>query len=172
MEVCVSQEVASNLIAFVPVGISLIAVVVSVVTLIKQGHDSRRDRDLVTLTERMREFRSDNFQAHRFCVENIDSTKLVTDERGFLDDTVWKDLRPVLHYYDNLGMMMAFGLVDERPILAYVGVPIMRTWSAVADFVKERRKIQPDYLKFFGHAAARAHAARSTALKSLSLQTP
>jgi len=154
----------------IPIGISLVAVTISFFALLRQAGESQRSRNLLTVSQVLKEFRGEELQEHRRCLGELISGAIATDGSGYIDPEVWTHLRPLIHYYDSLGLLMAYDAVDERPILAYLGLAIMDTWALSADFVRERRRSRTEYMAFFEHAAARAAKERLNSIRGVELE--
>jgi hypothetical protein len=123
---------------------------------------------LPVLVDFFREFRSSEFRHNQQVLyQRLPECSPDVGLYGLPDD-VRRPTIATLHYYDNLGAMVAYKLVAPGIVLGILGESIDRFWSLVEPFLRTERKIRGDseYEIFFEHMAALAakaggHSARA-----------
>ncbi|MFX0136493.1 MAG: DUF4760 domain-containing protein [Candidatus Hodarchaeota archaeon] len=98
------------------------------------------------------EFRSDDFKKR---------IKLIREElpegdpsnSGFLDldDDMREDVRYVSHFFDNLGIFVHHGLIDEKIIIGFMGDNILELWKKLKPYIqneKDKRNLE-NYQAYF-----------------------
>ena len=90
-----------------------------------------------------REFRNSDFKGHiRFINDNLD--KISNPERGFkgLPEPAKTNVITVSHFFDNLAVLVANNIVDEKLIISFMGGTIENTWNILEPYIKSERKIR------------------------------
>lgn len=105
----------------------------------------------------LNEFRSVEFRnKHRYVLERLqqeyDAHKTSFSE---LPDEVKDNVIPISHLFDNMGIFVAFGWIDDNLVLSYMGNAISSTWIVLEPYILEerRRRGDYDYECFFEHLA-------------------
>lgn len=125
---------------------------------------TERLNSLPVLFAAFAEFRTPEFRAHvENVMKNVPKGKLDTDFTSLPQDWVGSVL-PVCYFYDYLGALIAYRLVDERIIIGTLATQAMQVWEAVEPFVfaeRARRKAtysahaSPGFLAYYGHLVKR-----------------
>jgi hypothetical protein len=125
---------------------------------------SDRSNSLPIVAAMFSEARSNEFRAHlqRIYAE----TPAVVPDKGFEGmPESWRDSAyAVCYFYDYLGTLAAFGIVNEKLIIGTNATHVSRVWVTLQPFIKKerawRRKSYPSisspgFLRYFEHLAAR-----------------
>ncbi|MFC9931952.1 hypothetical protein [Streptomyces sp. NPDC127190] len=122
------------------------ALVVSVVALMVSGAVSLRQlrltehaNTLPVLVDLFREHRSVRLaQARQFVHQELPACDLSAGLAGLPEDG--RDLvRELAWYYDNLGALVAHGVVDIEPVSGYLGGSVIAVWERVEPLVAVER---------------------------------
>lgn len=81
--------------------------------------------------------------------------------RALPDDVAQAALR-VSHYLDNLGVLVAHGLLDPKLAAGFLGDSTLRLWSQLQPFIARERTLRSPqaYLQYFEHLAVTLHKAQ------------
>jgi hypothetical protein len=146
------------MIEWVSLMLSIIALVTSVSFAVRQLMISRHTNMLPVLINVYQEYRSMEFKQHFYYVitklkDEHDPTK--TGFR-FLPEPAAAHVRITSHFFDNLGVLIVSGAVEEQYIISFVGDSIDRAWSVLEPYImKEREFLNGDYQEFFEHLVVR-----------------
>lgn len=130
---------ASNITALVA---SASALVVSVVTSERQRRVATQANAFPLVVEVFREYRSDRFlEARRSLLDDLPGHD---PARGFhgLPTELRHHVQTLSYFFDNLGVMVASGLVQPRLVAAFAGEAVERTWEQVLPFVEGERALR------------------------------
>ena len=77
------------------------------------------------------------FDLHK-CDLSLGLDALPEDKKALVRDLAW--------FYDNLGAMVAHGVVDIAPVSGYLGQSVLLNWEKMEPFIQaERKKRQDSY---------------------------
>ncbi len=141
--------------------ISLVTSIVSAIIVYQQKRISRQTNMLPILVDMFKEFRSFEFKRHQFYIYNQLRQECKPEETGFrnLPEAAASHVLPVSHYFDNLGVLVAMGVVDMKVVLGFVGGSIESTWAALKPYILRERELRAStYQEHFEHLAALAQA--------------
>jgi hypothetical protein len=114
--------------------------------------DAKQARDLSVLTDVLREWRDQSFQDDRRFIEALDLELYDLSKDPAFPPEVWKRIWPVMHFCDNVGLLLYHNLVTEQPVLGFVGRPALAAWDKLRPFVYHvRQRGIPDYMGYFHH---------------------
>jgi hypothetical protein len=129
--------------------VSLVALAVSGAVSIRQLRLTEHANTLPVLVDLFREHRSVRLaQARRVVHERLPSCDLSAGLAGLPEDD--RDLvRELAWFYDNLGALVAHGVVDIEPVSGYLGGSVISVWEGVqplvqAERAKRTRNAMPD----------------------------
>ena len=148
-------ETLTNLTAIV---ISIVSLTVSGLLAIRQNRTSSAGYALPVVLEIFDQFRTQEFfDARQFIFDRLnkdfDPPVAYTD----LPQDVRTKVRIVAGRYDDLGKLVAHGIVSEELIIGSNGTAIRRVWESVAPFVlDERRKSGAQTWRYLEDLACRA----------------
>jgi hypothetical protein len=142
---------------------SLIAIAVSLFTALKQATLMRHANALPVTIDLVREFRAPEFKKSYYYVTQ-ELTGQQAPSLGYrLPNDAAERVIAVSHFWDNLGLLVRFGIVNEQLIIAFMGSPILRSWVALEPYIRAERAMRvsgqqgsDDYQEFFEHLAALA----------------
>lgn len=150
-------DTATNLLAIV---ISVVSLTLSVALAIRQNRTASAGYALPIVLEIFEQFRTPEFfNARQYIYDRLgndfDPPVAYTD----LPEDARAKVRIVAGRYDDLGKLVAHGIVSEELIIGSNGTAIRRVWESVAPFVlAERRKSDAltwRYLEDLAYRAAR-----------------
>jgi hypothetical protein len=137
--------------------LSLVVAALASIVAIRQTEVSKEGHLVPALVPLLDEFRSVEFRnKHRYVLERLQQD-YDPHKTGFsgLPDEVKDQVIPISHYFDNVGIFIAFGWIDDDLVLSYMGNAINSTWTTLAPYILEerRRREDYDYECFFEHIA-------------------
>lgn len=140
----------SNTIAAIALGISLTTAALGYFFGRRQALTARQANQVPVLVDLFREHRSEKLAATREFLRAFDSTEidaglglaaLPADKRVSVRELMW--------FYDNLGVLVAHGIIDLEPVAGYLGGSVMAYWNKLAPLIagereQRRRAANPD----------------------------
>ncbi|MEU8820116.1 hypothetical protein [Actinoplanes sp. NPDC048796] len=150
---------AQNLLAGLAVAISLAALAVSSIISWRQLRSMRSANHVPVAIELLtRDYGRPEFQRNeRYMLAELPRTDPSGGVSGLPDPLLSATLQ-VIAFYDSMGILVAFGSVEERLILASINFRIRRIWMVMEPFVRSERQLrQGPYLDFLEDLAFRAH---------------
>ncbi|WP_141746854.1 DUF4760 domain-containing protein [Streptomyces agglomeratus] len=146
--------------------LNLLAVLVAVVALATSVAVSRRQLRLAQnsnvlpiIIELFRETREPEFS---HAIEYI-STRLAAEhspDNGYrsLPPEAKRHIRRVSLFYDDVGKLVAHGVVEERLVIGSYGLNIVSMWDVLAPYIYRERLLTSKAMLYFEDLAARAKA--------------
>ena len=126
--------------------VNVAALLVSVGALLVSGAASYRQlrlaahaNTLPVLVELFREHRSDYLAEARWFVHQELPGRDVSEGLHSLPPEELKMVRDLAWFYDNLGALVAHGIVDIEPVSGYLGGSVISTWESMAPLVAAHR---------------------------------
>jgi hypothetical protein len=139
---------------------SIAALVISVIALaltIRQIHVARGANHLPVVLDTFRASRSSQwFEAQEYILNQLPVEH--TAECGWrgLPQQVRDKVNTIGLFYDDLGKLVAHGIVGESLVIGSYGEPIVHLWDTLAPYVyKERQSCTPHFWVYFEDLAAR-----------------
>jgi hypothetical protein len=136
--------------------VSTIALVVAVITAVRQSQQARRATLLPVVVDILREFRSTEFKRHQTLLDQV--PRIPPDGSigfvGITDPEVREAARYVSHFFDNVGLLIATGIAPPAPIAAFLGSTANRAWQILVPYIRtarENAETRPYYQEFFEH---------------------
>lgn len=132
------SEVVINVVAVV---ISVVSLTVSALLAVRQNRTASAGYSLPVVLEIFDQFRTPEFfEARQYIYEQLN--------KEFEDPVPYTDLPPGVRAkvrivggrYDDLGKLVAHGVVNEELIIGSNGTAVRRVWEAIAPFVYEERR--------------------------------
>lgn len=136
--------------------VSLVALVVSAIVGVRQIRLSDGGNQLPVVLEAFRESRAPGWLPANEYVLNTLATKCSPEHghRG-LPDEARVHTNAIGLFYDDLGKLVAHGVIDKDLVIGAYGTMIVRLWDALAPFVyTERRLYGLHFWIYFEHLAA------------------
>ena len=139
--------------------IAIAAVAVAAATMIivaLQVAEARKANALPATIDLFREYRSAEMEkARRLLADRLPDLDPATGMRGLPDD-VAVAASQVSQYLDNLGVLVARGLLAAELAAGFLGDSILRMWRMLAPFILRERELRtpPHYQHYFEHLAA------------------
>lgn len=142
--------------------VAVLALLVSTGVAWRQLSRMRESNMLPVTLDMFREFRTHEFRAAmRYLVEDL-WTEHPPGTTGItaLPDDARARLTEVISYFNNVGLLLHQGIVDERVIQGFMGGSLLRAWDRVAPYLRVERALRDDpiFYGFFEHAVARCDA--------------
>ncbi|GAA2589594.1 hypothetical protein GCM10010435_80250 [Winogradskya consettensis] len=143
--------------------VSILALAVSGGVAVRQLVRMRHSNMLPVALDLFREFRTGQFRDNmRYIVEDLWTEHPPGDDTGILDlpDNDRARVIPVVSYFNNVGVLVANGVVDETVVRGFMGQSVLRAWDRAAPYLRAERlhRADPSYNAFFEHLAARCIA--------------
>jgi len=119
--------------------ISLLSLFAAVVTARRQALLAQRANDASALVELFREYRSQPLASARRNVR--DHIKEWAPENGV--EGLPDDVRYLLWFFDNLGVLVAHGVVESGPVIGWLGGSAVSMWDLLQPFILAERTNRP-----------------------------
>ncbi|GLY24202.1 hypothetical protein Misp04_39340 [Micromonospora sp. NBRC 101691] len=153
----VDSEVVVNIAA---IAISATSLAVSGVLAIRQNRTASAGYSLPVVLEIFSQFRTPEFyEARRYVYDDLNKDFEQPVAYSELPSDVLAKVRIVAGRYDDLGKLVAHGVVDEELIIGANGPGIRKVWKCVAPFIYEERRTRDVmtgvYLEDLAHRASR-----------------
>ncbi|MEV0178429.1 hypothetical protein AB0I54_03850 [Streptomyces sp. NPDC050625] len=149
-----SLSVASTVLAL---AISVLSLVVSSFVSARQLQLANNSNLLPVVVELFRETRQPDFSR---AIEYIksDLAREHSPEFGYrrLPDEPLRHVRRVSLFYDDVGKLVAHGVVDERLIIGSYGPNIINMWNVLAPYIYRERELTTKAMIYFEDLAHRA----------------
>ncbi|MEW2084936.1 hypothetical protein [Streptomyces sp. NPDC005283] len=169
------DALALNILALV---ISAVALAVSVVTANRHIQTAQNSNLIPVIADLFRETRSPEFlKSMEFIRDQLTTAHPGSPAYRELPEDARGHIRRVGLFYDDIGKLVAHGVISESLILGAYGGAVPRIWELVAPYVlSERQKYGNASMAYFEDLAARARihtmAAVHEALKLRSYTPP
>ncbi|MFF0206209.1 hypothetical protein [Streptomyces sp. NPDC005017] len=151
-----SVSLASTVLAL---AISVLSLVVSSVVSVRQLRLANNSNLLPVVVELFRETRQPDFSR---AIEYIktDLAREQSPEFGYrrLPEEPLRHVRRVSLFYDDVGKLVAHGVVDERLIVGSYGPNIINMWEVLAPYIYRERELTSAAMIYFEDLAHRARA--------------
>ncbi|GAA2523345.1 DUF4760 domain-containing protein [Winogradskya humida] len=143
--------------------VSILALAVSGGVAVRQLVRMRHSNMLPVALDLFREFRTPHFRDNmRYIVEDLWTEHPPGDDTGILDlpDDDRARVVPVVSYFNNVGVLVANGVVDASTVRSFMGGSVLRAWDRAAPYLRteRRHRADPSYNAYFEHLAARCIA--------------
>lgn len=129
---------------------------VTVIAVVRQVSEAKKSNTLPTAIDLFREYRSVEMeQARRLLADQLPRLDATSGMQGLPEDVALAAAQ-VSHYLDNLGLVVARGLVDPGLAAGFLCENILRTWQDLSPFIFRERELrsQPNYQPYFEHLVA------------------
>jgi hypothetical protein len=151
--------------------VALAALVVSAAAVAisaRQLREAHRANTFPATVDLFREYRSaEMVAARRLLAAKLKTLDSATGIRGLPDDVAQAALK-VSHYLDNLGVQVAYGLIDAKVVAGFLGDSTLRLWGELRPFVVQERTFRSPgaYLQYFEHLAATLKEIQPTTVRA------
>lgn len=139
--------------AAAPVIVSLFALMLSVVAMLRQHRAAKAGHSISVLISLISEYRSPEMRQSRQWVLRQLDTDYQQGERSFsaLPDEGRVHALRLSHFYDHLGLLAAHRLIDPDAALGYLGDSMMDAWTRLEPFIFHERtsRINGEYQEYF-----------------------
>lgn len=136
--------------------LSGVAVLISLLYGRRQSVLAQQANALSVLIGLVQEFRSPEFVVHRDFIDH-QMTNYASCPLSSLPDDARSHARAVTQLFDNVGILVSFGLLDERMALSFLGDSAVRHWHSLEPYIRaERVRRNQEYQEFFEDFAVRA----------------
>jgi len=144
--------------------LSIIAVLTSIISLVivlRQTLILKHANALPILIDMLREYRSADFKRHyRYIADDL-RKECDPEQTGYtnLPVTAAIHVLPVSHFFDNLGLLVAHGIINEELVLSFMGESIEFAWLVLEPYIVKEGELRKairegelkkaDYQEFF-----------------------
>ena len=137
----------SDFIAGIGVFIALIALVVSIISIVWASRQLRLDSS-ISIIDWLEEVRPSRHLLYELKASGIPFSKWKKEQKGAANI--------VCRQFDVLGMLENLGYVDKRFVNRFYAIPAHEIWEICYDWIQDERKIRgPQYLWEFEQLATR-----------------
>ena len=151
--------------------VSCVAAVISMATAtfaFSSSRSARRASSLPVLAGLLAEYRASSFKEDERWVRD----ELVGRTSDELNPEEWDRATRVSHFYDNIGLLVATGAADEKPLLAFLGDAAERTFWDLWPLIEDVRARHGEYQVYFEDFVALAIACPPADLRSRARRIP
>jgi hypothetical protein len=147
---------ASLTLSAIALTFSLIAIVVSAVLTLQQLRLMRHANLLPVMIEAFRDFRSSTFSEHLDFIEGLQDRyppeKCAFDD---LPESARTRATVVAVFFNDIGILLANGIIDETLVSSYMGRSVLRAWNSLGPYIVRTRaqRKDPNLVLFFEHLA-------------------
>ncbi|WP_305784128.1 DUF4760 domain-containing protein [Symbioplanes lichenis] len=146
------------MLSFASLVVAALALFVSAGVAWRQLNYMRHGTMLPVALDMFAEFRTPEFRGYmRYLTEDLQREHPPGDE-GILSlpDDVRAQVVPAVSYFNNLGLLVAQGVVDPAIVRGFMNHSVLRAWDRAAPYIRvERaRRNDPGYNQYFEHLAA------------------
>ncbi len=146
MNVSLSVSVASALVALVALALSV--------------RQTRKQNLLPIALDVFRESRTaDWFTARDFVMTRLAQEQSPEQGVSALPESARESVRHVVFFYDNLGVFVAYGVVNEDLAIAFHGVGFNEAWKILEPYIRQEREMRRmQYAAFYKDLVCRFRA--------------
>lgn len=147
---------------------ALIVAVVAAFISVRQLREATRANAFPAVVDLFREYRSrEMVAARRLLALELPSPEDAQAIRNLPDDVAQAALK-VSHYLDNLGVLIAHGLLKPELAAGFLGDSTVRLWRQLEPFVIQERALRSPnaYLQYFEHLATTLHDVQPTRVRA------
>jgi hypothetical protein len=151
--------------------IAIAAVIVSTLTMIivaLQVVQARKANALPATIDLFREYRSAEMEkARQLLAERLPDLDPASGMRGLPDDVSVAAFQ-MSQYLDNLGVLVAHGLLSPELAAGFLGDSALRMWRVLSPFIVRERELRtpPHYQHYFEHLAVTVQQVDPTRARS------
>jgi len=138
---------------------ALIVAAIAALISVRQLREATKANAFPAAVDLFREYRNrEMVAARRLLSQELPAPENAKAIRDLPDDVAQAALK-VSHYLDNLGVLVAHGLLQPELAAGFLGDSTLRLWQQLEPFiVRERALRSPNaYLQYFEHLAATLH---------------
>lgn len=124
----------------ISLAISGIAIIVSMMSVFYSVVIAKKANSLQIMIDLFREFRSYEFkEASRYVIENLEKDCDPKDGYWQLKVDSRKHVLKVSHFFNNVGALVSYGIVEEDLIIGYMSITILMVWDKLYPFLENER---------------------------------
>ncbi|RZK35993.1 MAG: hypothetical protein EOO61_11070 [Hymenobacter sp.] len=131
----------------IPIIISSITFLTSLLFFWLAAKQTKKNNSIPVLIDYLREWRKENgvIESYRFITNNFNLEDRQNDEKLTLneikDASKRKHAINVSHYFDNLGLLIYSGVLQEKHLVSFVGVNAQKSWEMLRTYIISQRKL-------------------------------
>jgi hypothetical protein len=143
----------------VALGVAIVALVIAAIAVVVsawQLREARRANAFPAALDLFREYRSPEMvKARRLLFDELPKMDRKGGIRALPDEVAQAALK-VSHYLDNLGVLVAHGLLDPKLAAGFLGDSTLGLWRELSPFIRRERELRSPaaYQQYFEHLAA------------------
>jgi hypothetical protein len=144
--------------------ISTAAFAVSIIVSRRQLSSAKNSQSITVMLSMLGEYREEAMvQARRSVFRHLGSETAAPPTTGFSD--IPKEARTaavtISHFFDNVGLLVAHGLVPADPLISFFGAGAIQLWQTLEPYIEcERRTRGSDYYQAYFESFAELAAKR------------
>ena len=132
----------------IPIAISIVALLMSggaiYITLL-QTKIARHSNLLPIAVDMFREYRSDEFKdANMFVLTEMAVYCENPVPFSEIPENALTHVRTVSHFYDNIGLLIDKGIIDQEMVIDFMGLGAKNTWEVLEPFIRLERMKRGD----------------------------
>jgi hypothetical protein len=138
---------------------ALIVATVAAIVPVRQLREATKANAFPAAVDLFREYRNrEMVAARRLLSQELPAPENARAIRDLTDDVAQAALK-VSHYLDNLGVLVAHGLLRPELAAGFLGDSTLRLWQQLEPFIVQERALRSPnaYLQYFEHLAVTLH---------------
>jgi hypothetical protein len=150
-------------ISIISITLSCAALVISIVVARSQLKASRDSDSVTAMLSLFSEYRQDDLKEARREVFQIPESQGPYQRLGELRGSTRAAGERVAHFFDHVGLLIAFDLIPAEPMVAFFGFGCHQLWQKLSPFIEAERQARDvkyylGYFEMFANLAARRNA--------------
>jgi hypothetical protein len=143
--------------------LSCAALIISIIAARSQFKSSRNSDSVATMLNLFTEYRQDDLKKARRVIFRLPVSKNHHQRLGDLSGDVRVAGERVAHFFDHVGLLIAFDLIPAEPMIGFFGFGCHQLWLKLAPFIQAEReargvKYYLGYFEMFADLAERRDA--------------
>jgi len=133
-----------------PILISSVTFLTSLVFFWLTAKQTKKNNSIPALIDYLREWRKEGgvIESYYFIVNNFSEDDVANESQLTLstikDEIRKKHAKNVSHYFDNLGLLVYSGAIEEKYLVSFVGVNAQKSWDILKNFIIAQRRLNKD----------------------------
>jgi hypothetical protein len=133
-------QLDSQLISVVSLAVALAAVLISVWQVQVNINNERKQNSLPVMVDAWQQWRSPAFHAALLRLLSAKADELGRNRFEALPIELRKDAYGVCYFFDYLGTLVVFGIIDEEFVIGVMANRLMQVWAVMAELIGRERE--------------------------------
>lgn len=129
----------SEIVSVISIIAAIAAVLVATWQVTANLRATERTNTLPVISEIFSEFRSSDFRGSFSRLLAVSSSAVSAESFDTLPEDIREDAYKICYFFDYIGALITFGIVDEKIIISLMGTRVMQTWWAMEAAISNER---------------------------------